>query len=131
MIRHIPHALALCTLVGCGSQLESDYTINLVPHTLQGQAPFVDGRVIELIVIEPDGLSSAIYHAGAIEGGQLTADELPPVAAGSTIGILVENNGGNGVWKVELATRGEDADKPYMAHWIKLARAEPVKLQRK
>ncbi len=33
--------------------------------------------------------------------------------------------------RLYAATRTEDAAKPYMSHWIKLARSEPVKLQRK
>lgn len=93
MIRYIPGAFALCALVGCG-ELESDYTLNLVPHTLQGQAPFVTGRAVELVVIEPDGLTNTVYSGGTIEGGELTIDEMPPVALGSTIGLAVENVGG-------------------------------------
>ncbi|WP_284164019.1 LysR family transcriptional regulator [Frigidibacter sp. SD6-1] len=39
--------------------------------------------------------------------------------------------GKNGITKrMYAATRGEDATQPYMAHFLKLARSEPVKLQR-
>ncbi len=32
--------------------------------------------------------------------------------------------------RMYAATREEDATRPYMAHFLKLARSEPVKLQR-
>jgi LysR family transcriptional regulator, regulator for metE and metH len=34
------------------------------------------------------------------------------------------------VKRIFAATRSEDAAQPYMAHFLKLARSEPVKLQR-
>jgi LysR family transcriptional regulator, regulator for metE and metH len=34
------------------------------------------------------------------------------------------------VKRIYAATRAEDASQPYMAHFMKLARSEPVKLQR-
>lgn len=75
-------------------EIESDYALQIVPHALQGQAPFANGNELELVII-PDGGNPEVHYLGPIEGGEVQGGELPPIPAGSTVGILVEEPGGS------------------------------------
>lgn len=103
MRRPVPLALLVCLSPGCGVEYASDYTLNLIPHTLTGQDPFVDGRTVELVLLAADG-DSTTHFAGEIAGNELLVEELPPVEAGATVGLLVEDLGGEaGVPDLDLA----------------------------
>lgn len=102
MRRLPPRALVVCLLSACSTEFASDYTLNLIPHTLTGQDPFVDGRSVELVILASDG-ESTTHFAGEIAGNELVVEDLPPVEAGATVGLLVEDVGGEpGVADLDL-----------------------------
>ncbi|NCG19526.1 MAG: hypothetical protein GWP91_11015, partial [Rhodobacterales bacterium] len=95
--------LPLFLLWGCGGETFSDYNLKLVPHQLQGQEPFMDGRVIKLMIQEPDSEPEFIF-IGNTGGVELEMGELPPISPGSVVGILVEEQGGDAnAFNIDLA----------------------------
>ena len=92
MIRHTPFCLITLALTACGGDLESDYVLDLVPHVLSGQAPFEGERVLKLVVGDAAG-ETTISYLGPVNG-EATLDNMPPIAEGGWVGIVVENAGG-------------------------------------
>ena len=93
-----PPSRAICALLvlgpaGCGGELASDYTLSLVPHSLTGQAPFEGDRTVELVLTDTSGVST-VHYLGPVTAGEVRGEALPPIPAGATVGVLVEEAGG-------------------------------------
>lgn len=86
---------ALCGLLGplllAGCASDSDFVLNLVPRTLNDQAPFASEPAVKLVLRYADGTTEISLLGNA--DGTLTAPNLPPLPAGTVVGLLAEESG--------------------------------------
>ncbi len=89
--------VVLCACGGGDAERLSDYTLRITPRVLEGQDPFGGGATVKLWLQEPEQEPMVTFLGGA--SGSPELGEQPPVAAGSTVALLVEDGGADdGGW---------------------------------
>ena len=86
----IPTFLALS---GCNSDVESDFSLQLIPIIPDNQAPFADGPDVTLVMRDEFGDSNLI-DMGSLSSGSATEEGLEPLSE-VTLGLLLESPGGD------------------------------------
>lgn len=94
-VRMVPLLAALVLGSSCQtSEVVSDYTLQVVPRLLGGQDPFATSPAIKLLLRYPEGGSEIVY-LGEANSGELEMPDVGPLSAGTTIGLLLEEPGGD------------------------------------
>lgn len=84
--------LLLLASIGCEPAL-SDFELQIRPAVLEGQDPFATSPELKLFLDHPDGTSDILY-LGSAEGGEAAFEGVPPLAAGTVVGLILEEPGG-------------------------------------
>lgn len=87
-----PAWLALLLVAGCASS--SDFELQITPTVLPGQDPFATSPELKLFLDHTDGTSEILY-LGPAEGGEAELTGVPPLDAGTVVGLILEEPGGD------------------------------------
>jgi len=88
---------ATLVFAACGgtADIESDYTLNLVPRVLGGQNPFQAQPSVKLVLME-QGSPAEVLYGGSASDGSVTLPEMAQMPAGTQLGILLEDGSSTG-----------------------------------
>lgn len=81
----------LLLLAGCAG---SDFELQITPTVLPGQDPFATSPELKLFLGHTDGTSEILY-LGPAEGGEAELTGVPPLDAGTVVGLILETPGGD------------------------------------
>ena len=86
--------LAVPLAWGCGTELVSDYALQISPKVPSNQLFLSEDPDLSLVIRDDTGFRETTFVGSAVSGTSISAGNMPPLS-GATIGVVIEEPGGN------------------------------------